>query len=265
MSFKEKSYFNYLSVFLVIVFASCAGTKNSTYFVDQPDGTVTSSVKPPETVIRAKDILGISVSSVNPEASNVFNSANFSFTTTTPNSQSVQTTGYLVDSSGFIQFPVLGNVLVLGKTTNQVKQEITNELVNKKLLVDATVSVRYINYRVTVLGEVEHPSTITIPGEKISLLEALGLAGDITIYGKKDNVLIIREQDGNKIIKHVNLNNSDLFNSPYYYLQSNDIVYVQANRARVTSAKQSTQLLPIILSALSFLAIIATQVINNNN
>ncbi len=256
---------NSLYIILLFLFASCASTKNTTYFNEQSDGILPTAVVAPETVIQPKDILGISVSSLNPQASSVFNSANFSYTTTTTNSETIQTTGYLIDSTGYLQFPVLGNIQASGNTTNQLKQEIVSQLTEKKLLVDPIVSVRYLNYKVTVLGEVGHPSTITIPGEKISLLEALGLAGDITIYGKKDNVLIIREEGDKKIIKHINLNTSDLFTSPYYYLKSNDIVYVQANSARVASAKQSTQLLPIILSGLSFLAIIATQVINNNN
>jgi polysaccharide biosynthesis/export protein len=119
-----------------------------------------------------------------------------------------------------------------------------------------------LNYRVTVLGEVARPTVVSVPNERISILEALGIAGDITIYGKKDNVLLIREEKGGKLIKRINLNSSEIFSSPYYYLKSNDIVYVEPNQARIATASRTQQLLPTILSALSFVAIILTRVIN---
>jgi len=116
--------------------------------------------------------------------------------------------------------------------------------------------VRQLNFKVSVLGEVAHPTVINVPSEKISLLEALGLAGDITIYGRKDNVLIIREENGVKKIKRLNLNDDELFTSQYYYLKSNDIVYVEANKDKVASTSRTTQVLPIVLSGLSLIAII---------
>jgi polysaccharide biosynthesis/export protein len=130
------------------------------------------------------------------------------------------------------------------------------------LLIDPIVTVRMLNYRVTVLGEVARPTVVSVPNERISILEALGIAGDITIYGKKDNVLLIREEKGGKLIKRINLNSSEIFSSPYYYLKSNDIVYVEPNQARIATASRTQQLLPTILSALSFVAIILTRVIN---
>jgi len=118
-----------------------------------------------------------------------------------------------------------------------------------------------LNFKVTVLGEVTKPSVISVTNEKITLLEALGLAGDISIYGKKDQVMVIREENGTKNIKYLNLNSSELFTSPYYYLKSNDIVYVEPSKAKVGSSTRSTQLLPIILSGLSFIAIIVDHLI----
>ena len=106
------------------------------------------------------------------------------------------------------------------------------------------------------MGEVGKPTVINVPDERISLLEALGLAGDITVFGKKENVMVIREENGKKNLQRLNLNSSELFQSPYYYLKSNDIVYVEPNKARVASSTRSNQLLPILLSGLSFAAII---------
>jgi polysaccharide export outer membrane protein len=128
-------------------------------------------------------------------------------------------------------------------------------------LVDPIVSVRFLNFKVTVLGEVQRPTVVDVPDEKISLLEALGLAGDITIYGKRDNVMVIREENNQKIIKRLNLNSSEIFNSPYYYLKANDIVYVEANKARIATSTRTTQLLPIFLTALSFIAIMLDRIL----
>jgi polysaccharide export outer membrane protein len=149
---------------------------------------------------------------------------------------------------------------ITGLTTNELREKITAELLSKKLLVDPIVIVRQLNFKVSVLGEVGRPSVVNVPSEKISLLEALGLAGDITIYGKKDNVMIIREENGQKTIKRINLNSSEIFTSDYYYLKSNDIVYVEANKAKVASSTRSSTLIPIILSALSFGAIIIDRI-----
>ena len=118
-----------------------------------------------------------------------------------------------------------------------------------------SVEIRFLNFEVTVIGEVAKPTVITVPSEKISLLKAIGLAGDLTIYGKRENVLLIREENGKKITRHIDLNSSNFFNSPYYYLEPNDVVYVQPNKAKVASAGRTQQLLPIILSGLSVVVV----------
>jgi polysaccharide export outer membrane protein len=118
-------------------------------------------------------------------------------------------------------------------------------------LVDPIVTVRHLNFKVTVLGEVGNPTMINVPSQKINILEALGLAGDITVYGKRNNVMVIREENGRKTFQRLNLNKSDIFNSPYYQLHSNDIVYVEPNKAKISGSSRITQLLPIILSGLS--------------
>lgn len=243
-----------LSVLLlsITLLSSCVNTRKSTYFVDQNDAVLETTSISPETVITPSHLLGITVSSLNPTATVIFN--------TTPNGIT-QGNGYLVNKDGNIQFPVLGEIKAEGLTGNQLREQIVKSLVDKKLLVDPIVSVRFLNFKVTVLGEVGRPTVIDVPNEKISLLEALGLAGDITIYGKKDNVMIIREENNKKIIKRVNLNTSSVFNSPYYYLKANDVVYVEANKAKVSTSTRTTQLLPVFFTSLSFLAIIVDRLI----
>ena len=242
-------------IFTLITLFSCGGSKNVINFQGVNDGSIPSDTPFPESLIQKNDILSISVSSLNPEASQVFNTANGAATGAP--------VGYLVNSEGYIQFPILGTVRAEGLTKGQLKDTIANDLIEKKLLLDPIVTIRFINFRVTILGEVNHPTVVTVPNEKISLLEAIGLAGDMTIYAKRQNVMIIREEKDQKIIKRINLNSDELFTSPYYYLQSNDIVYVEPNKNKLSSVSRSNTLLPIVFSGLS-LAVLATQVIINS-
>jgi polysaccharide export outer membrane protein len=129
----------------------------------------------------------------------------------------------------------------------------------KDYLKEPTVSLRNLNFRITVLGEVARPSLFNISNEQISLPEALGLAGDLTVYGRRDNVLVIREENGKRTSVRLDLTRRDVFQSPYYYLHPNDVVYVEPVKARVASVDRVYQITPIVLSALSFLAIIASR------
>jgi polysaccharide export outer membrane protein len=229
----------------ITLLTGCVNTRESTYFVGQNDEELTSTPVSPETIIAPNDLLGISVSSLNPSATDIFN------TTTVNTYGQKQPAGYLVNKEGSIQFPVLGNIKAQGLTPEQLRGNIIKQLLDKKLLVDPIVTVRVLNFKVTVLGEVSRPSVVDVPNEKISLLEALGMAGDITVTGKKDNVMLIREENNKKTIKRLDLTSTDLFKSPYYYLKPNDIVYVQANAAKVSSVSRLQQLLPILLTSVS--------------
>lgn len=236
---------------------SCVNTKKSVYFFDQKDTTLINTAINTETIIQKNDLLSISVSSLNSSGTAIFNTPNVAYYSNSSSTGApLQVAGYLVNGDGNIIFPILGSIKAEGLSTNQLREQIVKSLTDKKLLVDPIVNVKYLSYEVTVLGEVGHPTVINVPNEKISLLKAIGLAGDITIYGRKDNVLIIREEDKKKIIRRIDLNSSQFFNSPYYYLKSNDIVYVEANKAKVGSTTRTTTLLPILLSGLSFAAII---------
>lgn len=248
-----------VGIILCSALISCTNSKKLTYFNDQADAVIATTTTTTPSIIRNNDLLSISVSSLNPEATAIFNTPNVTMSGNTPAANSgaiVQTTGYLVNVDGNVEFPVLGSVKAAGYTTGQLQAQLVKALNDRKLLVNPIVTIRFLNFRVTVLGEVSRPTVINVPDEKISLLEALGLAGDITIFGKKENVMVIREEEGKKVIKRLNLLSNELFQSPYYYLKSNDIVYVEPNKARVASSTRSTQLLPILLSGLSFAAII---------
>ncbi|WP_245652261.1 polysaccharide biosynthesis/export family protein [Rufibacter tibetensis] len=236
---------------------SCVNSRKATYFNDLGDNASFATIEIPEPIIQQNDLLSITVSSLNPEASRIFNLPNQSeVRSSTPTGDVMEPAGYLVDKDGMIRFLMLGAVKAEGLTKSQLQNNLRNALLSRKLLVDPVVEVRFLNFRVTVLGEVTRPTVITVPGEKISLLEALGLAGDVTIYGKRDNVLVIREEAGKRITTRVNLNSNEIFTSPYYYLRSNDIVYIEPNKARVAGATRLNQLLPALISALSVVVIV---------
>jgi polysaccharide export outer membrane protein len=277
MTHLKKNPFLLVLCYLCILSVSCVNTKKIVYFNNVQDTTLKSTDVNIESVIQKNDLLNISVSSLNPEASLVFNLPNQAASVsslsvaTNPNGMSgssggnlQQPMGYLVSAEGTIKFPVLGTIQAAGLTKKQLEQSIANSLTEKKLLTDPIVNVRFLNFRVTVLGEVARPTTINVGNEKISILEALGLAGDLTIYGKRDNVLLIREDGPNKIIHRIDLNSEKILNSPYYYLKTNDVVYVEPNKTKVASTSRTQQLLPIILSGLSFIAIIVTYAIRHN-
>ena len=228
-------------------------TKKAIYFKDQTDGSIRASASIPQTIIEPNDILGIQVSSLNEEASSAFNVVNREDVgATTLSGTRNEAGGYLVSKTGDIAFPILGNIHAAGLTKDQLTDTLTHMLNDRKLLIQPIVSIRMLNFKVTVLGEVEHATVIPVASEKISLLEALGMAGDITINGRRDNVLVIREEPGRKVIKRLDLNSSDLFTSPYYYLQNNDIVYVEPNKAKVRSGSNTAMWVSVVLAALSF-------------
>ncbi len=253
-----------LAIFLYLLSCtSCANTVESTYFYGARDGAIISVPEGPEVPIQKNDILSISISSLNADASAIFNTPNtFNIVSTTSSGNSTQSSGYLVNSEGEIQLPILGKFQAAGLTKLQLKDEITRSILSKKLLLDPIVNIRYLNFEVTIIGEVGHPAVITVPNEKMSLLKALGLAGDITIYGKKDNVMLIREIDGKKFVKHINLNSPDFLTSSYYYLRPNDVIYVESNKDKKASASRSWQLMPVVLSALSIIVIIVDRLLD---
>jgi polysaccharide export outer membrane protein len=196
-----------------------------------------------------KDILTITVSTVNPEASAPFNLVvrpTLTSTTSTISTGSGSLQTYLVDNQGCIEFPVIGTIEVGGLTKSMCEKLLHDKI--KPYLNAAenpVVTVRMSSYSISVLGEVARPGSYQVSREKINILEALAQAGDLTIYGVRENVKLIREDaKGKKQIYHINLNDANLLTSPYYYLQQNDIVYVEPNKvkARNSTVGQTTTL-----------------------
>lgn len=236
---------------------SCASTKNVVYFNNVKDTSFYSGNIDKQNPIRTNDILSIVISSANADASAPFNLQNSNVSrATNVTGSNTEAGGYLVNTNGNIELPMLGAIKAAGLTKDQLRESIVNLILSKKLLIDPIVDIRFLNYEVTVLGEVNRPTVIPVPNEKISLLKAIGLAGDLTIYGKRENVLLIREENGKKITRHINLNSSNFFNSPYYYLQPNDVIYVEPNKQKAAIAVRNPNILPIIFSALSVVAIV---------
>ncbi len=242
-------------IFSFFFLSSCVNTQKAAYFNNIQNREFAEEDIVP--VIQKSDLLSINVSSLDPASTQIFNTPNqpiISSSSATGNS--MQTTGYLVNTEGNIIFPILGKVKAAGLTQEEFTDNLTNILLQKKLLVDPVVNVRIINFKVTILGEVAKPAVVPVSNERISMLEALGMAGDMTLYAQRDNVLLIRVENGKKITRRINLNSPDFLTSPYYYLKTNDIVYVESNKSKVASTTRTQQLLPIIFSGLSFFAIV---------
>ncbi|RRB04255.1 polysaccharide export protein [Larkinella rosea] len=245
--------------------ASCISSKKLVLYQKTGPGNDTVSVAARYIpVIKVGDVLSVQVSSFSPEATALFNPytaitalSGTSTMQSTPTTPMPYMAGYLVSEEGQIELPLIGKITVQGLTNSQASKEIRQKLLN--YLKEPTVNVRNLNFQISVTGEVARPSLFSIPSEHITLPEALGLAGDITIFGKRTNVLIIREVNGKQTFNHVDLTKRDLFRSPFYHLHPNDIVYVEPGKARIANADRTYQLVPIILSALSIIAIVVTR------
>ncbi|WP_315578643.1 polysaccharide biosynthesis/export family protein [Hoylesella oralis] len=230
---------------LLIAMAGCSGSKKVAYFQNIDSISLAPSRGLYDAKIMPKDMLSITVSTTDPEAARPFNlSALNTVNASGSSTGSLQT--YLVDNDGNINFPVVGTLHVAGLTKNECQNTIRDKILPYMAKTEnPIVTVRMSSYRVTVDGEVNRPGVIPVTTEKMSVIEALAQAGDLTIYGKRDNVLLIREDEtGQKSAHRLNLNDANLLNSPYYYLQQNDILYVEPNgvRAKNSSIGSSTTL-----------------------
>jgi polysaccharide export outer membrane protein len=206
-----------------------------------------------QTKIKADDVLLIVISSENPEVAAPYNLKSVVLQGNSEEAiQTQRTQTYIVDVEGTIEFPILGKIKVAGLSKVEAITQIKELL--KDHVKDAVVNLRILNFEVTVLGEVKNPGTFTVSSERITLLEALGKAGDLTIYGKRKNILLIREENGVKSTHRIDLTKSDFINSPYYYLAQNDVVYVEPNRTRINSSAIG----PNITVGISALSLIVT-------
>ncbi len=203
--------------------------------------------------IQPDDILFIRVHTEDPLAAapyNLVSGQNMNI-----NEQNATLAGYLVDPDGNIDFPVLGRLHVAGLTTTQLRDTLLTRLENHLKL--PVVNVRFMNFKIAVLGEVGRPSTFSVSGERLTILEAIGMAGDFTPYSDKDHVMVIREVNGQREFGLLDLRSPDLFNSPYFYLRQNDIIYVQPIKAVTATVRDPiSEVLPLVSGVLSIAALI---------
>ena len=224
---------------LIAFLASCSAPKEVLYLQDIASIKEENIDKNYEVIIHKDDLLAILVNSKDPELALPFNMPVVTYQIGAQTTAQQRLLGYLVDQNGDIDFPILGKIHVEGLTRMQVTELIKQKLMSEDLIKDPIVTVQFLNFKVSVMGEVTRPGTFDISGDRITLLEALSMAGDLTIYGRRDRVAVIREKDGKRRILYHDLRSSDIFQSPCYYLQQNDIVYVEPNKARRGNAKYS--------------------------
>lgn len=265
----KKIYWNTLAyaamlLALTVLIASCS-VKKIVYFNDLPSGSEPlrkQAATFTEPVIQEDDILTITIQTLDPTTAAMANqavAAQAVGNSSAANVGSQVISGFLVDRDGYVHMTLLGKVRVKGLTTYQAREYIT--LLAAEYYKEPTVQLRFANFKITVLGEVARPATYTVPNEKMSVLDALGLAGDLTIYGKRENVLLIRDQEGQKELVRLDLNDSNIFSSPYFYLRQNDVLYVEPTKAKAAANNVArTQTFAIVGSIISVLIIALTRV-----
>jgi len=234
-----------------LLFSSCVSSKKMVYFQKNQHLDSVENISKYEIKIQSGDLLFINVSALDIKATLPFNLYE-SGVVTTGNPKSLL---YLVDVDGEITFPVLGNMKVEGLTIKEMSAMLTQKL--SEYLKNPIVNIRLKNFKVTVLGEVKMPGTYPVENERITLLEAIGLAGDLNIQAKRSKITLIREQQGKRTLTTFDLTNSDLFNSPYFYLAQNDVVYVEPNKTKMNSSVVGPNSGIIISSISTLISLIA--------
>lgn len=230
---------------LLLSFSSCVQHQQLVNFnkADLPEDAPEQIVNALNLTIQPEDLLRITVSSLNPEAAAPFNiddqqggagNQRMNQLGGGAGSNGLELfMGYFVDRDGFIDFPVLGRIPVQGMTLEEAKLELLDRLAD--YLADPVVNIRYLNFKITVLGEVNGPGIQRLSNKRVTLLEALGMAGDLTLYANRNNILVIREEDGRRTYTRLDLQSAEIFTSPYFYLQQNDVIYVEPMRARIAT------------------------------
>jgi polysaccharide export outer membrane protein len=238
---------------IVSVLSSCASRKKVAYFQNISSADSESFVKY-EPRLQPDDLLMILISAPDPEAAIPFNLPAVgvlgSNTTADVANAQMRYQTYLINNEGNIQFPIIGDLKLGGLTRSEALKKLNAEL--KKYITDPIVNMRIMNYKISVMGEVSRPGTFDILTERITLPEAISRAGDMTIYGNRSNILVIREVDGKKTHNFVDITKADFINSPFYYLSQNDLVYVEPNKTRINSSVVGPNT-SVIISSISLL------------
>lgn len=257
-------------IFITLVFSSCGTNKKIAYFQDVSSTAYDSPqilalATETDLKIQPDDILQITIQSIDPELNNIMGSNNMGELSRSANNASLPTTpsdnipGFRVDKLGFIELPLAGKLQVAGLNTTEVK-----ELVRSKAAPyykNPVVNVRLANFKVTVLGEVLRPGTYSVSNETITILDAIGMAGDLTIYGKRENVLLIRKEKGQLSYIRFDMNSSNTFRSPYFVLHQGDVIYIEPNKSKIASTDVSKlRSYSLIATGISLLIVILSRV-----
>lgn len=262
--------FVFAAGFLILSNLFSCRTDRIAYFKDIPD-TLRSQIIVPNPVdapvIHPDDVINITIQTLDPNANMILNQGNLPVNSGAVsnsggnNLNQAAIAGYLVDKKGVVHLPYVGDVFVKDLTTSEARTLITEKIA--VYFRDPVVNVRFSNFKITVLGEVRNPTTFLIPNENPTVIDALGLAGDITLYGRRDNVMLIRTNDaGQKEIVRLNMDSSKVISSPYFNLRPNDVIYVEPSSERVASASAyRTRDIAIIGSALSLMVVIVARLI----
>lgn len=238
-------------ILIVVIFSSCVSRKKLIYIQDPPEKIELELLKyTPK--LKPDDLLSINVGSLNIKATEPFNQG-----ASQANLQDNDLNTYLIDESGNINFPVIGKVMLSGLTRKEATEKLESEL--SSYLKNPTVTIRIKNLKITVLGEVNMPGTYAIQGERITILEALGMAGDLKITGLRNNILVVREDQEEKLFYRLDLRDPQLFNSPVYYLSQNDVVYVEPNQLQIDSTSSVYRNVPFFVSLVSLMVVVITQ------
>lgn len=250
-----------------VIVASCSTPKNIAYLQDVQTDVSQNISTSTGIKIQPQDQLSITVvSAMSPELSSQFNLSTRTYSVggeITSNQQRI--TGYVVGNDGCIDFPILGRIQVNGMNRWELAEKIKNDILSRNLLSDAVVTVEFMNFKISVLGEVSRPGTYNINGDKMTLLEGISLAGDLTIFGKRENVTVVREDNGKRTVYAVDLTNSNIFKSPAYYLKQNDVIIVEPsdNKKRQSTIDDAgLRLTSVALSVSSVLLTVANILIN---
>lgn len=249
----------------VVLFFSCKPRQELVYYQNIDGLAAAEQLNSYEIKIQPDDLLMIIVSADDPESALPFNLSTISIpssnnTLASRGQETMQS--YLVDAAGFIDFPVLGKLKVGGLSRSDLMQVLETKIA--KYIKNPIINIRLTNFKISVQGEVTQPGTYPVNSERITLIEAISMAKDLTIYGKRNNILIIRELDGVKTYNRVDLTQADFIHSPFYYLAQNDVVYVEPNKTRINGAAVGANT-GVIISITSLLITLITLIVTTGN
>lgn len=244
----------------VLVFnTSCGNLKQLQYLQGTIDTAALSTINFVEPLIQKGDLIGITVYSDNQLASSIYNQGGAASPTLGPSGAGATTiggSGHLVGEDGNIRLYELGPVSVEGLTKKQLSDMLVQQYLQRNLLKNPFVEVRFLNFKITVIGDVNRPGIYSFPSEKVNIFDAIGLAGDLTTYAKRNNILIIREVNGVRGFSRLDLTDPNVFHSPYYYLQQNDMIIVDPTKLKATQNDQTFRFISIATSVVSIVAIL---------